>query len=135
MNDPDTETQVVDHDYRQARITATLKMSETDKLNPYITSIEDKLNELFSGQAEGAEAPMSARATGMSKLISNMDRHLLQSATRSVGLAFITVLLFMTLALRSVRLGLFSMIPNLSPSCSSWGSWAGRALGWIRGPP
>jgi len=126
MNDPDSEAQVVDHEYRHARITATLKVSETDKLNPHILQIEAKLAELFPSQVGDQPTGMSARATGMSKLISNMDRHLLQSATRSVGLAFITVLLFMTLALRSVRLGLFSMIPNLLPIVLVMG-----VMGWV----
>ena len=66
----------------------------------------------------------------MSKLIANMDRYLLHSATRSMGLAFITVLIFMTLALRSVRLGLFSMIPNILPVALVIGvmGWCGIAL-------
>jgi len=126
MNDPDTEAQVVDHAYRHARITATLKVSETDKLNPHIPKIETRLEELFPAEIEGKSTGMTARATGMSKLISNMDRHLLESATRSVGLAFITVLLFMTLALRSIRLGLFSMIPNLLPIVMVMG-----VMGWV----
>jgi predicted RND superfamily exporter protein len=126
MNDPDTEAQVVDHSYRRARITARLKVSESDKLNPQIPRIEAMLQKVFPTHEGGEATGMSARATGMTKLISNMDRHLLHSATRSVGLAFIMVLLFMTLALRSVRLGLFSMIPNILPIVMVMG-----VMGWV----
>jgi len=130
MNDPDTEAQVVDHSYRRARITATLKVSESDKLNPQIPKVESMLDRLFPAVEDGRTTGMWARATGMTKLISNMDRHLLHSATRSVGLAFIMVLLFMTLALRSVRLGLFSMIPNILPIVMVMGvmGWGGIPL-------
>lgn len=130
MNDPDTEAQVVDHSYRRARITATLKVSESDKLNPQIPGVEAMLERLFPPEVDGQPTGMWARATGMTKLISNMDHHLLHSATRSVGLAFIMVLLFMTLALRSVRLGLFSMIPNILPIVMVMGvmGWAGIPL-------
>lgn len=121
MNDPDTEAQVVDHSYRMARITATLKVSETEKLNPQLPGVEAMLERVFP-EAQG----LSAQATGMTKLIANMDRHLLHSATRSVGLAFVMVLLFMTLALRSVRLGLFSMIPNILPIVMVMG-----VMGWV----
>jgi hypothetical protein len=62
----------------------------------------------------------------MSKLIANMEAYLLRSALQSMGLAFITVLLFMTLALRSVRLGLFSMIPNILPVAMVIGF-----MGWV----
>jgi hypothetical protein len=124
MNDPETEAQVVDHSYRMARITATLKVSETEKLNPQLPGVEAMLKRVFP-EAEG----LSAQATGMTKLIANMDRHLLHSATRSVGLAFVMVLLFMTLALRSVRLGLFSMIPNILPIVMVMG-----VMGWVGVP-
>jgi len=124
MNDPETEAQVVDHSYRMARITATLKVSETEKLNPQLPGVEAMLKRVFP-EAQG----LSGQATGMTKLIANMDRHLLHSATRSIGLAFVMVLLFMTLALRSVRLGLFSMIPNILPIVMVMG-----VMGWVGVP-
>ncbi|MEE2829567.1 MAG: MMPL family transporter [Myxococcota bacterium] len=123
MDDRETESQLVDWDYGKARISATLKLSQSGQLTPMIPPTEAKLKELFP-------APSRAEATGFSKLIANMDQHLLQSAIGSVVVAFITVLFFMTLALRSIRLGLFSMIPNLLPIVMVMGvmGWTGILL-------
>ena len=108
LDDPAEVEALVDFDYSSARITTTVRASQADDLTARISDLDALLDETF-------HPPNSAMSTGMSKLIANMDTYLLRSATRSIGLAFITVLLCMTLALRSVRLGLFSMIPNILP--------------------
>ena len=108
IDDPEEIERLVDFDYRRARIHGTIKLSEAETLVQNVESLEAKIKTVF-------EPPASASATGSSKLIANMNAYLLRSTLRSMGAAFIIVLFFMTLALRSPRLGLFSMIPNLLP--------------------
>ena len=119
LDDPEEVEALVDFDYRQARISTTVRLSRSQLLTDRMPELETLLEEQF-------QPPMSAHATGMSKLISNMEAYLLRSAMLSMALAFITVLLFMTLALRSVRLGLFSMIPNILPVAMVIGF-----MGWV----
>ncbi len=119
LDDPEEVEALVDFDFRKARITTTVRASMADDLTERIVDLDTLLEETFT-------EPTSAHSTGMSKLIANMDRYLLRSATRSMGLAFVTVLLFMALALRSVRLGLFSMIPNILPVALVIG-----IMGWV----
>ena len=119
VDDPEEIESMVNFEYSSARITTTVRASQADDLTARIDELDELLEQTF-------EPPNSAISTGMSKLIANMDRYLLFSATRSMGLAFITVLLCMTLALRSVRLGLFSMIPNILPVALVIGF-----MGWV----
>jgi len=62
-------------------------------------------------ETEGFEV----EGTGLVPLMNRMERYLLQSQIRSFGLAFTVITLMMIGLLRSVRLGLFGMIPNLVP--------------------
>lgn len=108
IDNPEEIERLVDFEYRRARVHGTIKLSEAETLVANMEVLEAEINRLFP-------PPMSASATGTSKLIANMNFYLLRSTMRSMGAAFIIVLFFMTLALRSPRLGLFSMIPNLLP--------------------
>ena len=53
--------------------------------------------------------------TGMVPLMNRMEQHLLQSQMNSFGLAVLVIGALMILLLRSFRLGLLGMVPNLAP--------------------
>jgi predicted RND superfamily exporter protein len=108
IDDPVEIERLVDFDYRRARIHGTIKLSDAEMLTENVAALEQRIATVFT-------PPATASATGSSKLIANMNKYLLRSTLRSMAGAFVIVLFFMTLALRSVRLGLFSMIPNLLP--------------------
>jgi len=123
LDDPSELERWVDFDFRRGRINATLGMGDADKLVKEVAGVEALLAREF-------KAPMHASATGMSKLLSKMEAYLLSSQTRSLGLAFVTVMVCMMVALGDLRLGLFSMIPNLVPIGMSLGlmGWLGMSL-------
>jgi predicted RND superfamily exporter protein len=54
-------------------------------------------------------------ATGVVKILNDMERYLFSSQIRSFSVAFVVVLIMMAGALRSFRLGMFAMIPNFLP--------------------
>lgn len=120
LDDPEEVQQLVDFDFRKARIRTTVRYSQASGLT-------DRIPELEALAAEQFQPPVVVEVTGMSKLIANMDRYLLRSAIWSVASSFLTVLVFMVLALRSFRLGLFAMIPNLLPVVMVLGF-----MGWVR---
>lgn len=53
--------------------------------------------------------------TGIVPLLIDMQRYLVQSQIKSFSLAFILVFLCITIFLKSLRIGMMSMIPNLIP--------------------
>ena len=119
VDNPEEIERLVDFDYSRARIQGTIKLSYSDALTRNVDALEAKIADVF-------QPPLSASATGTSKLIANMNDYLLRSAIVSMGAAFVIVLFFMMLALRSVRLGLFAMIPNLLPIGMVLG-----LMGWV----
>jgi uncharacterized protein len=123
LDDSSSLEQWVDFDFQRGRINATLRMGDADELVKEVAGVEALLAQEF-------RAPVRAYATGMSKLISKMESYLLNSQIRSLCLAFVTVLVCMILALGNLRLGLFSMIPNLLPIGMSLGlmGWFGMTL-------
>ena len=58
---------------------------------------------------------LTAKATGLIRLMHDMEAYILSSQVRSFSLAFVVIVTMMALMLRSWRLGLFAMIPNLLP--------------------
>jgi len=106
LDDPSQLEPWANFEFSRGRIHAPMRMSETEALVQEVAGVEALLAREFP-------PPMKASATGMSKLISNMESYLLRSQIRSLCLAFVTVLVCMALALGSVRLGLFSMVPNV----------------------
>ena len=57
----------------------------------------------------------SAEATGMSFLIGGWLDNIVEGQRRGLIASFLTIAVLMILALRSIRVGLFSMVPNLLP--------------------
>ncbi len=123
IDDPENLERLVDFTFRKARVNATIKLSDSELLQSKVREVEASLQERFTGDA-------TAMVTGQSKLISNMNKYMLRSTQRSMGAAFGLVLVFMMLALRSLRLGIFSMIPNVMPIGVTLGlmAWVGIRL-------
>jgi hypothetical protein len=82
----------------------------------------------LAGQSIDGE--LDLKMTGFVKLMSNMESYLLDSQIFSLTIAFVAITLMLMLLLRSVKLGLFSMIPNILPIALglSLMGWAGIAL-------
>ena len=68
----------------------------------------------------------TVRLTGSSVLFINMDNYLVTGQMRSFGLVLLVLTLVMTLLLRSLRMGLLAMIPNVLPMATLVG-----LMGWL----
>ncbi|MCO4770684.1 MAG: RND family transporter [Deltaproteobacteria bacterium] len=124
LDDPTELERMADFQFQRARITAPVQLSKVTQLTKNIPELEVRLEKEFGPLG------VKASATGQSRLIHNMERYLLETMVRSLGLAFLLVSVFMAFALRSVKLGLFSMIPNIVPIGFTLGlmSWTGVRL-------
>ncbi|MEO6595910.1 MAG: MMPL family transporter [Planctomycetota bacterium] len=67
---------------------------------------------------------------GASVQIARDSHHLMQSLAQSLGLSFVLLAIGMCIGLRSLRLGLIGMLPNLVPSIWVYGliGWSGRPV-------
>jgi len=78
--------------------------------------LAQKVPEIDHYRETEIETPgFSLPGTGMVPLMNRMERFLMRSQLESFGLALAVISAMMMLVLRSVRLGVFGMIPNLVP--------------------
>ncbi len=124
LDDPKELERMADFDFARGRITATVQMSKVTSLTQHIPELEERLAAGFGPLG------VKATATGQSRLIHNMEQYLLATMVKSLGLAFVLVGVLMAFALRSVKLGAFSMIPNVAPIAVALGTmaWVGMRL-------
>lgn len=66
-------------------------------------------------EAKATELGLNAYVTGKMPLYHNMNPYVVSAFFTSIGMALILVAILMVFALRSVKLGLLSMIPNTMP--------------------
>lgn len=108
LEDPGELGTLVDSEWKNARITAQVRATQIPRIISGLANLDDLTIQSFV-------APVTGITTGMTKLVRNMENYLLMSQVRSLGTAFLTVLITMIFALRSLRLGVFAMIPNIVP--------------------
>jgi len=102
---------------RAWRISARIECPEGQNLS----RIYDELNALVEGE------PL--RLTGLAPLIEQAQHEMLNGFWKSFTSAFVVIGMVMTIALRSVRITLLAMVPNVLPMGIIFG-----LLGWSRFP-
>ena len=73
---------------------------------------------------ENGGAITDIKSTGNSMLFGRITARNLEGMVYGTGLGFIVISFIMILALRSVRVGLLSLIPNILPTALAFGIWA-----------
>ena len=109
MDQPDDVYNVVDKDYRVARLSITSNWFDGVYMQPLLDKLKTRLNE--------AMKPYNAKIsfTGLAPIMGVTFAKMLISTAESYGLAAITITLMMVLLIGDVKLGLLSMIPSLLP--------------------
>jgi predicted RND superfamily exporter protein len=96
-----------------------------------IATVGDVSTKEFLGLADRAErwlrahAPpeMSARATGPAVMFAHITERNIRSMIVGTALAFLLISGVLVLTLKSWRLGLVSLVPNLVPAAMAFGAW------------
>ena len=99
----------VQGDASRGRMTVRFNLSELEALILQIDGIEARL------AAESGTPGLSLSATGYGLLFARLEGYLVNSQVRGMLYAFLAITLMLGILLRSLRLGLFAMIPNLGP--------------------
>ncbi|NOG83109.1 MAG: RND family transporter [Planctomycetes bacterium] len=95
-------------DYNEGRITVRMKNVGSSRFREIVNEIEGFVTANF---------PLSVGCTitGIVTLIMEMQGYLIESQIKTFSLAFILVFICIALLLKSARIGMLSMIPNLIP--------------------
>ncbi len=72
----------------------------------------------------GTPSMRSARATGTPLMFSKITRRNIASMLLGTGLGFALIAGILMIALKSVRLGIISLVPNILPAFMAFGVWA-----------
>lgn len=109
MDEPDDLYNVVDKDYRIARLTITSTWFDAVHMKPLL----DKLDARLQYAMQPYDVDISF--TGLSPIMGVTFGKMLVSTAQSYGLAAITITFMMILLIGNIKLGLLSMIPSLLP--------------------
>jgi len=100
---------LVQGDYSVGRMTARVRFSDAERLTAALEESEP------DRAAEHDGAGLSVTTTGYIKVMVEIEGYLVASQVRSLTAAFALVVVLLGLVLRSARLALFAMIPNVVP--------------------
>ena len=112
----------IDVDKSATRMTVTLDTISQKRILDFARRAEAWL-------AENAPPPMRAQATGTVMMFVYLAERNIRSMLAGTALAFVLIAATLVFALRSVRLGLISLIPNFVPvliTFGLWGAFVGR---------
>jgi predicted RND superfamily exporter protein len=117
----------VSADYSRARLELRCKMIEMSRLGRMLEEIEAVRKAL-------PEMTSSVQVTGIGVLWLVFMEYITQSQIQGILLAFTVVAAMMCFVLKSIRIGLFSMMPNLCPVVLILGimGWIGLPLDYVR---
>lgn len=109
MDQPDDLYNVVDQDYRVARLTITSTWLDGVHMKPLLNKLETRLREIMTPH------DVNFSFTGLSPIMGVTFGNMLISTAESYGIAAISITLMMVLLIGNLKLGLLSMIPSLLP--------------------
>lgn len=108
---------ILDIDKSSARVIITVENSSTKRIIELSSIFEKWL-------AENTPEPMHAKTVGVSFMFSHVTEINVRSMAKGVILAFILIIIVMMIALRSVKYGIISIVPNLVPTAMTLGIWS-----------
>ncbi len=92
-----------------------------------VTMLENTIDQTIASLPEYERDRLSVVHTGMLPLLAAAHPALMQDLIVSFGASFILITITLSFGLRSLRLGLLSMLPNIFPIVTVFG-----IMGWIR---
>lgn len=113
----------LDQDRSASRFSAVVAMTDSEQLLQL-----DRTATLWL--AENASMITAVAGTGLDLIFAHITHRNIYSLLLGTGLALIAISMILALVLRSVRLGLVSLLPNLAPAIIAYGLW-GSLVGHI----
>ncbi len=107
----------VNIDKSATKVTATL----TNLTARELREIDDRSQAWL---AENAPAPMGGNSSGTSLMFAHLSKRNIEGMLRGTTVAFALISITLMVFLRSLSLGLLSLIPNIVPTAIAFGIWA-----------
>ncbi len=104
----------ISKDFRQTRLEARMKAVGTQRGKALESRIWDYVHRYLSDDYD-------VRITGNVVLLGKMSERLVEDQVKSVGIAFVVILILISLFFRSWKMGLLASIPNLLPIVALYG--------------
>ena len=105
---------LVDNDYRVARITARSGMPAVGEVGQIIADLEQRARDILGDSA-------TIEGVGYMAVYVRVIENIAVTQVRTFGIALIIITLALMLFLRSVKLGLIALVPNLLPVAMTLG--------------
>jgi predicted RND superfamily exporter protein len=114
---------LVDPQFRRARVTLKLPLADAVQYPAFIDDVEENFARILAGEA-GFEV------TGLMSIMARTFTAVIHTMATSYVVAFAVITPLMVLLVGSVRIGLLSMLPNLAPILVTLGvmGWAGLRI-------
>lgn len=116
---------VVDSQFRTARVTIKVPWRDALAYVPFMKDIEQRFVDQFAQIGSSGQPPVQITVTGIMALFGRIIYAAIYSAAQSYTIAIVVITLMMILMIGNLRLGLVSMIPNLGPILAVLG-----IMGW-----
>ena len=115
----------VREDLRRALVTARVPDEGTAALEPRVAELGERLRAI-----DTAHPGITTRLTGIPILATRQLNRMIRELAKSLSFAAVAIFVVMTLALRSIRLGLLTVLPNVFPLAMTAAvlAWTGRHL-------
>lgn len=97
---------LVTYDYSKALVTAQMKTLDAEEMGHVIAEVEQFLKERY-----GSNSPLKAHLTGTPKVMQRLMNRYVQTQISSLASSSIAVALIVSLLMKSLTLGLLSMVP------------------------
>ena len=117
---------LTDSQYRFARVTLKVPWQDALLYIPFIEDVTDRFSDTFGNRTLTGGEPMQVTATGIMSLFGRIIYAAMYSAAQSYGIALVVITVMMILLIGNLKLGLISMIPNLTPIVTVLG-----LMGWL----
>ncbi len=111
----DDLSDVIDSRFQVARITLKVPWEDALLYRPFISDIKERFDEEFSGKRLDGGEPMSVTVTGIMSIFGRIISAAIYSAAQSYVIALVIITILMIVLIGNLKLGLISMIPNLTP--------------------
>ena len=117
---------VVDSQFRLARITFKVPWQDALLYVPFMNDIKSRFQSEFDGKQLPGGEKMQVTVTGIMSLFGRIIHAAIYSAAQSYGIALVVITFLMVVLIGDLRLGFISMVPNLAPICTVLGF-----MGWM----
>lgn len=109
---------VVDSRFQIARISLKVPWEDALLYRSFIVDVQQRFDNEFGGRILAGGEPMSVTVTGIMSLFGRIITAAIYSAAQSYTIALAVITVLMIVLIGNLRLGLISMIPNLTPIVS-----------------